>query len=115
MFSDQGNTTNELFNFQSASQFQPQPQPSVSPSYPNVNNQGYSGPTGPVGQYGQSGNSGKNDDLQEVMALWAKTAKSGKPYYAGKDNNGNEYVGFVNDNKKNPNEPDIRISVRKKK
>ena len=121
MFSNQENASNELFDFQpqvpqnTVTQPQPQPQPQTNYSNQKMDNQGYSGPTGGPGDVGVSTQyQNKSDDLQEVMALWIKTAKSGRTYYTGKDAKGNEFVGFINENKKNPNEPDIRISIKKK-
>ena len=49
-------------------------------------------------------------DLEEVFALW--DAKSGdKAYYTGKTsgNNSIRLVAFINEVKKNPNQPDIQV------
>ena len=48
-------------------------------------------------------------ELEEVVSLWYNTSKSGKTYLSGKDINGNKVVAFINDNKKNPNQPDIKV------
>lgn len=46
--------------------------------------------------------------LEQVFAMWKQTAKSGKSYFTGKYK-GDELRGFYNSNKKNPNEPDVKI------
>lgn len=50
----------------------------------------------------------KESKLQEVFAMWKETSKEGKTYFTGKVD-GTQVRGFYNRNKKNPNEPDIRI------
>ena len=47
-------------------------------------------------------------ELKEAFALWARKAQSGKEYYTGKCDD-ISLLGFVNTNKKNEKEPDIRI------
>lgn len=45
---------------------------------------------------------------EEAFALWKKTGPKGE-YYIGKDLHNTYLIGFVNTDKKNPNEPDIRV------
>lgn len=47
--------------------------------------------------------------MEDVGALWAKESKSGNEYFSGKLKDGTRVVAFKNTNKKNDNEPDIRI------
>lgn len=50
-------------------------------------------------------------NLTEVFALWEANGKSDKTYYTGKTS-GNDpirLVGFINEVKKNPNQPDIQV------
>ena len=48
--------------------------------------------------------------LKELFVLWSRTSKNGLNYLTGKLSNEEVYlIGFYNTNKKNPNEPDIRI------
>lgn len=51
----------------------------------------------------------KTFTLKEAFVLWKQTSKEGKPYFTGKDGNGNKVTGFYNTNKKNPKEPDLRL------
>lgn len=51
-------------------------------------------------------------ELKELFVLWAKTSKNNLDYLSGKVSNTDEdvyLVGYYNTNKKNPNEPDIRV------
>lgn len=50
--------------------------------------------------------------VKEVFALWKKESKDGKPYFSGKSRTNVELVAFYNGNKKNPNEPDLRIYAK---
>ena len=47
---------------------------------------------------------------KEVFALWQQTSKEGKHYFSAKGG----IVGFYNTNKKNPNEPDLRVHIKVK-
>ena len=54
----------------------------------------------------------KGDDIKELFVLWSKTSKNGVEYLSGKVSDDKEttyLVGYYNTNKKNPNEPDIRV------
>lgn len=51
----------------------------------------------------------QKENLTEVLTLWKRQSKSDKPYFTGKDADGNRIVGFFNTNKKNPKEPDLRV------
>lgn len=51
-----------------------------------------------------------NNDLKEAFALWAKK-KGDLTYYSGKTS-GDDFiniVAFLNTNKKNPKQPDVRV------
>ena len=52
-------------------------------------------------------------ELEEAFVMWKHTAKSGLAYLSGSTPKNKKdsisLVGFFNDNKKNPKEPDIRI------
>lgn len=45
---------------------------------------------------------------EEAFALWKKQGPNGE-YYIGKDLHNTYLIAFVNTDKKNPNEPDIRV------
>ena len=47
-------------------------------------------------------------ELKEAFALWSRKGQSGKEYYSGKCDD-ISLLGFINANKKNEKEPDIRI------
>lgn len=51
----------------------------------------------------------KEFNLRQVFAMWKRASKNGNTYFSGKDAEGKEIRGFYNTDKKNPNEPDIRI------
>ena len=54
----------------------------------------------------------KDKELKELFVLWAKTSKNDLDYLSGKVSDTDEdiyLVGYYNTNKKNPNEPDIRV------
>lgn len=52
----------------------------------------------------------KEFTMEQVFALWKNKSKNGKVYFSGKrDDNGGELTAFFVTNKKNPNEPDIRV------
>lgn len=55
-------------------------------------------------------------NLEEVLALW-ENKKGNKTYYTGKTTGDQpvRLVAFVNEVKKNPNEPDIQIYEQKEK
>lgn len=55
----------------------------------------------------------KKDNLKEAFVLWKTTAKTGLNYLTGKttEEKPTYLKGFYNTNKKNPNEPDVRIYV----
>ena len=54
-------------------------------------------------------NEGKKEfTMKQVFALWKKESKAGKTYFEGKYD-GASLRGFYNTQKKNPNEPDLRI------
>lgn len=48
-------------------------------------------------------------ELVEKVAFWRRESKTGDVYYSGKSKDGQKYVGFINKNKKNPKEPDLRV------
>ena len=54
----------------------------------------------------------KEFTMVQAFALWQREAKSGRKYFSGKDENGNNLVGFYNTKKKNPKEPDLRIYLQ---
>ena len=47
-------------------------------------------------------------ELEEAFALWSNTAKSGIEYLSGKVE-GMKLIAFINKEKKNEKEPDIRV------
>lgn len=52
----------------------------------------------------------KGDEIKELFVLWSKTSKNGLNYLSGKLTNEDvNLIGYFNTNKKNPNEPDIRV------
>ncbi len=55
----------------------------------------------------------KEFDLKESFALWEHVSKMGNKYLSGSTNpevnESLKLVGYYNTNKKNPNEPDIRV------
>ena len=55
--------------------------------------------------------SSTKSDLKEVFALWESKSSSNKVYYTGKtsDDKPIRLVGFINEVKKNPNQPDIQV------
>ena len=53
-----------------------------------------------------------NRTLTPVFALWKKADKNGKPYFSGKTENGTFLTAFLNGNKKNPKEPDVRVCTQ---
>ena len=56
----------------------------------------------------------KNEEkLEQLASLWYAKSKKGSDYMTGVDEDKNRLVAFFNDNKKNPNEPDIRIYFQK--
>ena len=56
----------------------------------------------------------QKQQLKELFALWKTTSKDGKTtYFTGKTANGSNLVGFYNSKKKNPEEPDLRVSMKK--
>lgn len=46
--------------------------------------------------------------LEDAFALWKKEGKN-QVYYTGKDCNGNNITAFVNYNKQNEKQPDIKV------
>jgi len=50
----------------------------------------------------------KEFNLEQVFAMWKETAKSGTTYFTGYYK-GQSLRGFYNTEKKNPNEPDVKI------
>ena len=50
----------------------------------------------------------KEFTMKELFSLWKKESKAGKTYFEGKYQ-GASLRGFYNTQKKNPNEPDLRI------
>lgn len=50
--------------------------------------------------------------MTPVFALWKKTDKNGKPYFSGKTENGTFLTAFLNGEKKNPKEPDVRVYIQ---
>ena len=53
-------------------------------------------------------------ELTPIFALWTKQSKEGNVYYTGKTEDDTRLIAFVNSNKKNPKEPDIRVYVNEK-
>ena len=51
----------------------------------------------------------KGHSKEALASLWVAQAKSGGQYYWGRDNEQKRLVAFLNPNKKNPKEPDIRV------
>ena len=51
----------------------------------------------------------QDEQFEEVLSLWYQTSKNGKKYLSGKDVNGNKVVAFINDNKRNEKQPDIKV------
>lgn len=51
----------------------------------------------------------KEFDMKECFVLWKSKAKSGLDYLTGKTPEGIKLVAYYNSNKKNPNEPDVRV------
>lgn len=56
----------------------------------------------------------KEFNLKEAFVLWINMSKKGEKYLSGnhfneKTEETTEFVGYYNTNKKNPNQPDIRI------
>lgn len=49
------------------------------------------------------------EKFEEVLSLWYQTSKNGKKYLSGKDVNGNKVVAFINENKRNEKQPDIKV------
>jgi len=48
--------------------------------------------------------------MENVTGLWLRDAKSGRQYYGGKDKQGNQWMLFLNDKKKQ-NDPDLSLCV----
>lgn len=53
-------------------------------------------------------------ELKPLFALWTKQSKEGNVYYTGKTEDDVRLIAFVNSNKKNPKEPDVRVYVNEK-
>lgn len=53
-------------------------------------------------------------ELKECLALWKTKAKTGLDYLTGKtsDKESSKLVAYYNSNKKNPNEPDVRVYAK---
>lgn len=58
-------------------------------------------------------NNDETKQLEETFVLWKHTAKSGLSYLTGNtpknDKNSISLLGYLNTNKKNPKEPDVRV------
>lgn len=52
--------------------------------------------------------------LKECLVLWKTKAKTGLDYLTGKtsEENSSKLAAYYNSNKKNPNEPDIRVYAK---
>lgn len=48
------------------------------------------------------------ENKKSIMSLWESKSKKGKRYYTGYYK-GKKVVAFINTNKKNPKEPDLRL------
>ena len=59
----------------------------------------------------------QEQNLKEVFVLWRQKSKEGNEYLSGNisDEDKAKLVGFFNTNKKNPNEPDIRVFTQTEK
>lgn len=52
------------------------------------------------------------NQTKELFVLWKTKSKDGKlTYFTGKTTNETKLIGFYNTNKKNPEEPDLRVYI----